>query len=328
MKTRSLILAAAALAILTGVLYWSNRQETAKEAAGGTADAPRIINFKEGDVTRIDIQRGETQKITLAKLDSGDWQVAETPVLPGDSGIIGSLVTSVSTLNSERIVEDKPADLTPYGLAKPAIEAEISTKDGKGSKLLLGDNTPTGSGTFAMIEGDPRLFTVNSSIKTNLDKAPADFASKNVFQFGYDFPQKAVIRIDAKTYTITFAGDDWKLDGTKMDATSVQSVIARIRDLAGTSFVSSGFGKPVIEFTVTEKDGKTIEHAELSKSGNDYIARHDGRPAMYVVSSSMIADLEKYIGDMKVYTPPPPEPATSSAPGAAPVPATPPDPSK
>src|SRR5712675_2179991 len=112
MKTHSLIIAAAALALLAGVLFWSNRREAAKEAAGGTADAPRIINLKESDVSRINIQRGETQKIILAKLDSGGWQVAETPVLPGDSGTIGSLVTSLSTLNSERVVEDKPADLT------------------------------------------------------------------------------------------------------------------------------------------------------------------------------------------------------------------------
>ena len=55
MKGRGLILAAAALAVLAGVLYWSNRREAAKAAAGGTAEAPRIINLNSDDVTRIDI---------------------------------------------------------------------------------------------------------------------------------------------------------------------------------------------------------------------------------------------------------------------------------
>ena len=87
----------------------------------------------------------------------------------------------------------------------------------------------------------------------------------------------------------------------------MQSVIARIRDLEGTRFVATGFGKPVIEFTVTASDGKRVEHVALSKSGNDYIGRYDGRPALYVVSDTLIADLQKYVNDMKPYVPPPPE---------------------
>src|SRR4051812_4386968 len=121
MKTRGLLLAAIALAILGGVLYWSNRREAAKAAAGGTAEAPRIINLKQDEINRITITRNSTQKITLAKLDSGDWQVQETPVLPGDSGTISGLLSAVSTLDSERIVDEKPADLGAYGLAKPAV---------------------------------------------------------------------------------------------------------------------------------------------------------------------------------------------------------------
>jgi hypothetical protein len=320
MKTRGLILAAAALAVLAGVLYWSNRREAAKAAAGGTPEAPRIINLKSDDITRIDILRNQTEKIGLVKLDSGDWQVAETPVLPGETGTISSVLSTLATLDSQRIVEEKPGDLAAYGLAKPAVEAEITTKDGKTSKLLLGDNTPAGSSTFAMVANDPRLFTVSSYVKTTIDKPAPDFADKKLFAFGFDFPKKVEMRIGGKPYTITFNGDDWKVGDTKMDATSVQSVIARIRDLEGTRFAATGFGKPVIEFTVTAADGKRVEHVELSKSGNEYIGRHDGRPALYVVADTSIADLQKYVNEMKPYIPP----AASSTPAAPPAPGAPP----
>jgi hypothetical protein len=103
-----------------------------------------------------------------------------------------------------------------------------------------------------------------------------------------------------------------------MDATSVQSVIARIRDLEATRFVASGFGPPVIEFTVTASDGQRIERVALSRSGSEYIGRRDERPALYVVSPTLIADLENYVGAMKPWVPPPPEPDTSAMP-AAPV---------
>jgi hypothetical protein len=59
----------------------------------------------------------------------------------------------------------------------------------------------------------------------------------------------------------------------------------------------------------------------MSKSGSEYIARRDSRPALYVVSDALITDLQEYIKDMKVYVPPPPETTSSAAPGA---PSTPP----
>ena len=100
MKTSGLILAAAVLAVLGGVLYWSNRREADKAAAGGTPEAPRIINLKSDDVTRVEILHNPTEKITLVKHDSGNWQVAQTPVLPGESGTMSTVLSAVSTLNS------------------------------------------------------------------------------------------------------------------------------------------------------------------------------------------------------------------------------------
>jgi hypothetical protein len=233
---------------------------------------------------------------------------------------MSSVLSTLSTLDSERIVEEKPGDLASYGLAKPAVEADITTKSGNTTKLLLGDNTPSGSSTFAMVAGDPRLFTVSSSVKTTLDKPAPDFADRKLFAFGFDFPQKVVMSIGGKSYTITFDGTDWKVGDKKMDATSVQSVVARIRDLEGTGFTATGFDKPTVEFTVTASDGKRMEHVELSKSGKEYIGRHDGRPALYVVADTSITDLQKYVNEMKVYVPPPADTTgpASPAPGAPP----------
>ena len=322
MKTRGLIIAAAVLAVLSGTLYWSNRRQAATAAAGGTPEAPRILTLTQADITRINIQRNLTETVTLAKLDSGDWQVAQTPPLPGDSGTISNLLSTLSALNSDRLVEETPGDLAPYGLAEPVLEAEISTKDGKSSKLLFGDNTPAGASAFAMLSGDPRLFTVSSYVKSSLDKAPFDFANKKLFDFGFDFPQKVEMRLGAKSYTITFSGDEWKSNDTRMDATSVQSVIARIRDLEATRFVAEGFGRPVIEFTVTASDGQRIERVALSRSGNEYIGRRDERPALYVVSPTLITDLENYVAAMKVWVPPPPEPETPAVPAPPAAPST------
>ena len=63
-------------------------------------------------------------------------------------------------LTSGRLVEEKAADLGQFGLAAPALEVIIERKDGKTQKLLIGDDSPAGGGSFAKLDGDPRIFTI------------------------------------------------------------------------------------------------------------------------------------------------------------------------
>lgn len=51
----------------------------------------------------------------------------------------------------------------------------VTRKDGKKTRLLLGDETPTSGGVFAKVEGDPRVFTLASFNKSSLDKTFKDF---------------------------------------------------------------------------------------------------------------------------------------------------------
>ena len=111
----------------------------------------------------------------------------------------------------------------------------------------LGHDAPTVHDVKAVADTD-------TEIEVLLDEQDADFA------FGFDFPQKVVMSIGGKSYTITFDGNDWKVGDTKMDATSVQSVVARIRDLEGTRFAATGFGKPAVDITRAEWDSVIKVH--------------------------------------------------------------------
>jgi hypothetical protein len=85
-------------------------------------------------------------------------------------------------------------------------------------------------------------------------------------------------------------------NGKQMDAVGVQTLIDRLRDLQAVSFPASGFGQPLIEVSVTSKG---TEKVLISKSGDRYIARREGEPSLYEISSSSVEDLEKAAGDIK-----------------------------
>jgi len=92
--------------------------------------------------------------LDLAKAGAGKWQITAPKPLGADQEAVSSLLSTVSSLNSDRLVEEKATDLTQYGLTQPSLELDVTTKDAKAQKLLLGDDTPAGSAVFAKLDGD------------------------------------------------------------------------------------------------------------------------------------------------------------------------------
>jgi len=446
MKSTGLLIAAALLAALTGTLYWSDHHKAADATAMPVDAAPKIFTLKDTDLSKIEIKKKGAEEVALAKNDAGKWQVTSPAQLNADQDAVSSMASTLSSLNSERVVEDKASDLKQYGLSEPAIEVDIASKDGKSQKLLIGDDTPAGNAVFATTAGDPRVFTIASYTKTSIDKSPSDlrdkrlltadfdkisqveldakkqsiefgrnkdawqilkprplradnftvedlvrrlkdakmdlsatnadekkaasafssgapvatakvtdaagtqelqirkskddyyakssavagvykvandlgqaldknlddFRNKKLFDFGFDEPNKVELRDGSKAYFLTKGGPDWWSNGKKMDDSSVQALIDKVRDLSASKFVDSGFTTPVIDLAVTSNDGKRTEKVLISKSGDTYIAKRENEPSLYQLDSKPVEELQKSAADVKLA--PEPKPADKPAP--------------
>ncbi len=443
MKSTGLLIAAAVLAALTGVMYWSDHHKAADTTASTVDAAPKILTLKDSDLSKIEIKKNGAEEVALAKNDAGKWQITAPVALAADQDAITSMVSTLSSLNSQRVVEDKASDLKPYGLTEPALEVDIAAKDGKSQKLLLGDDTPAGNAVFAATAGDPRVFTIASYTKTSIDKGPSDlrdkrlltadfdkisqvqldakkqsiefgrnkdawqilkpkplradnftvedlvrrlkdakmdlsaataddekkaalafasgtpvatakvtdpagtqelqirkskddyyakstavagiykvaadlgtgldkslddFRNKKLFDFAFDEPNKVEMHDGSKTYLLTKGGPDWWSNGKKMDSSSVQAFIDKVRDLSASKFVDSGFTTPLLDLTVTSNDGKRIEKVLISKSGDNYVAQRENEPSLYQLDSKPVEELQKSAADVKPAPEPTPPP--------------------
>src|SRR6202040_693519 len=83
---------------------------------------PKILSLKQEDISRIAIRKKGGEELDLAKGDAGKWKITPPKPLGADQEAVSSLLSSVSTLNADRLVEDKAADVSQYGLAQPALE--------------------------------------------------------------------------------------------------------------------------------------------------------------------------------------------------------------
>src|SRR5579871_1115107 len=149
MRLTGLLLSSVVLIALGVGLYVSNRQKSA-EAAKPPADAsPKVLSLTEPDIKKIDIKKRGSEETVLDRTNAG-WQITAPKPYLVDKDTASQLATAVASVSSDKVVEDKGADLKEYGLTSPSLEVDVSMKDGKTKKLLIGDDTPTGSDAYAM----------------------------------------------------------------------------------------------------------------------------------------------------------------------------------
>ena len=88
-----------------------------------------------------------------------------------------------------------------------------------------------------------------------------------------------------------------------MDSGSVQSVIDKLRDLAATKFVTSGFTATSFTIAVTSNDGKRVERVDFAKVGDSFIARRQNEPALYQLDAKPVNDILEAVNAIKPAAP-------------------------
>ena len=213
MKMNSLLIAAIVLAALSGVLYWSNHRKPAEDAVKVSADAPvKILALTPAEITKVDIKKKSGDEVELSRDSAGKWQIAGAKPLRADQNEVSSMLSTPSSLTSERLIEQKAANLGDYGLAQPDAEVSVTEKDNKTQKLLIGDNAPSGNAAYVALAGDPRVFTLAKYSKTSLEKSEKDLRDKRLLFFEQDKLSR-IVELNAKKVGIEFGRnkDQWQI---------------------------------------------------------------------------------------------------------------------
>ena len=308
MKLHSLAIAALVLAILTGFLYWSGRHKPADDTSKISADTPpTILKLDQNSITKLELKKKDAEPVVLAK-SSGDWKITEPKPYSADQSAVDGLTSALSSLNSERVVEDKASDLQNFGLNQPALEVDLTEKDNKTQKLMLGDDTPASGAVYAMVAGDPRLFTIATYTKTSFDKTMNDLRDKRLLPVAAD--KVSQIEVKGKNSDIKFGRnkDNWQILKPKpMRADSLQ-VGDLLRSLTNAQMdLSSADAKqeaaqftraaPVATATVTDESG--TQELQVRKSKDTYYAKSSAVEGAYKIDASLGKALEKNVEDYR-----------------------------
>jgi hypothetical protein len=312
MNIRGLLIAVVVLAALGGGVYWSNKVKEAEANKPDKDAPPKILSIPEDQFKQIEILKKGEEPIVIRKVESGKWEMESPKQWLVDQDAATSLVSTLSSLSSGRLVEAKVADLSPFGLADPGLKVSVTEKNGKVEKLLVGDESPAGGGYFAKLDGDSRLFTIASYNKTSVDKSPSDLRDKRLLTFDSD--KLTRVELAAKGQTIEFgknSQNEWQIikpRPLRADGGHVDDLIRKLKDAkmdlsgagedqtkAGQAFSS---GTRVAIAKVTDASGTQQLEVRKDKDKN-YYARSSVVDGAFKVSSDLGEGVDKTLLDFR-----------------------------
>ncbi|MGC2300026.1 MAG: DUF4340 domain-containing protein [Acidobacteriaceae bacterium] len=304
MKLRSLLAAVVVLLILGGVLYWSQHRKTPDAASTASPTTPTIVNLEPAAVASFTLKQHGTEPVTLVSSGPTAWQITAPGAFPADAATVSALFSGLHPLNAERVVEDHATNLAQFGLSDPATELDVTGKDKKTTRLLIGDDTPTGDAAYAALGGDPRLFTVPSWIKTGLNKNLGDLRDKRLLPV--DASSISSFDLIRKAQTIDFARvqNGWQIekpqpyrtDNFQVDDLLQQLTSAKWDPTTPADNAAKAFAKATPLATAKLTGSAGTETLDIRKDKDEYFAKSTAVPGAWKVDPSAATALGQALG--------------------------------
>lgn len=305
MDPKRLILAALVLVGLSGALWWSNKQEPGG-AKPSPDDAPKILEIPQDQINKLKIRRMGAEPVVLEK--AALWVLKAPKALGADQAVVGNLLGSLAVFNSDRLVDEKPAEMKPYGLVEPLITVIVGRKDGKTHTVHFGDDTPSGASSYVRVEGDPKLYSVVTSTKQLFDKTWRDVRDKRLMTF--DTEKMTGVELG----TIAFAknsGGNWTIVKPKplrADPVAADQLVRKlaearlevVNDTEEEAAIPGKFAAAKLVGIAKVTDGNGTQQIEVRKGNEtEYYAKSSAVEGIYKTPADLGEALAKGLDDFR-----------------------------
>jgi hypothetical protein len=304
----TLILLVVALG-LGGYLYFF---EAERPVADPDAKTP-VFTYDAAKINQIEIKSSGGEITALRKGANDTWTIVKPIEAPADRNAVSDIVTNLSKVEEQRVVDENAADLKTYGLAEPRVEVTFHVEGEKEPKrILIGEETPTSSGTYAKLPNGNRVFLVDSGLQTAVNKPTFDFRDKAALSFDQTKVTSLELVSASQTIRLEKSDNEWNLVKpvqAPADFVSVNGVLGQLQSAQMTALKERpeeikdlkpyGLDKPVVVATLGM--GGTSMKFELGKEADtgSVWGRDPARPAVFSINNGVAMELQKRVEDFR-----------------------------
>jgi hypothetical protein len=171
MRLRNTIIVVVLLALVGGyALYVGHHPPPGKNHPPFTLAA--------NDIASIEL-RTPSQDIVVERGKDRSWVLTKPTAASADQTAVESMAGAIANLEITDTVEENPADLAQFGLARPAVTVTVTTKDKRVLPAIeVGKQTPVGDSAYIRMSNRPAVLLVAASFPANVEKSVDDLRSR------------------------------------------------------------------------------------------------------------------------------------------------------
>ena len=296
-------------ALWAGFRYYDRRK--AREAQKNESKpAEKVLAVESDHIRSLTLKPRDGEGFTCTR-DGKTWVISEPHKLAADQTAVSSWLGSLTSATIDDVVDAHPSSLKEYGLEPPATLIEVST-DAKPQNftLRLGDQTPTSSGVYAQIEGNPRVVSLPSYDKASLEKTLFDLRDKRAVTLDTDQIGRIEAQFKDKHWTLEKNPDGvWDLmlpPPVRADRSGVDGMVSQLRNLTMQAVVAEdkkeagkyGFESPTLRLTMkAPQDTQTLVLGK--KDGERYDAMNSALDPIFTVENYFLNQFQKDPADLR-----------------------------
>ena len=304
MRPRNLLVAAVVLAALSVGVWWAKKHPQTPETKSAADTTVKLVNVPDDQLSQLEIKKKDGTTLVLLK-QNGKWTIGGAEPFAADQDATSGVSSALAPLTADSVLEEKPSNLSSFGLMTPALTVTATRKGGKTDTILFGDDVPAGSQVYVQHAGDPKVYLVPTSAKSSFEKSVNDLRDKRLLTFDSD----KVTRIEllAQKGQLEFGKNnqnEWQILKPKpyrADSFTVEELLRKLHDAkmdlsasaddAKKADAAFAGGQPVATAKIT--DAASTQTLDVRKNKDDYYAKSSVVKGAFKVNADLGAGVDK-----------------------------------
>src|SRR5659263_113251 len=244
---RNAIILVVVLALLISAYVVISKKKGSDTTNATTTQNLTILSIDSEKVSEVTVKNKDIL-LDFTKNET-DW-VLKSPVgLKTNKDQISTLISGITGITPDKLIEEKASDLNQYGLDNPVLEIVILSTENKTQTLEFGNKTPTQDGYYLMDMASNKIVTVSTNTVEQFLDAKNAIRDKTLFNLTVDATAGTVkdatgismYRAGELLFTAKLEADsNWALTApfvANANAESMTPIITAIAQLSVSSFV-------------------------------------------------------------------------------------------
>ena len=308
------------LCVVYFVLHNHNASSSEADSSDSGADAEKVVDFSKDDVTALSFRiNGETVSFTKTAGDDDTdiWTYDQEDGFPLDEGKITSVLSSLSSMTAERVIEGDEIDsMADFGLETPSQEVVVTAGDEK-TTIHVGDKNSSSRYYIYLNDDTSKVYLVSTSLGTMFPSDMMEWATtesmpsvtaENITKLQVEGENGYTLTKEVSAADSALQTDEWQVvdaDGAAHggDADSIGTMTSAVASLSFGDLVTYnasdlsqyGLEEPFRTITAVLSDGTQVVIYAGNKSDllSEYYIKVEGDDNVYLVSSNIVTDFDK-----------------------------------